>query len=231
MDKRTTASISWPPAEPAGALAVLVSGGADSAILVGEAVGSYKAVHPLYIRTHSAWEEVEIAHLRRFLTAIAAPVLRPLHVLDLPVTDLYGRHWSITGDGVPDHFSADEAVFLPGRNVLLLSKALVWCSLNNVPELALAILNGNPFPDATPEFFSAFAGAVNAATGSAVNVIRPYANLSKAEVLRRGRSLPLDATFSCIRPAGARHCGRCNKCAERSKAFLAAGIPDLTPYA
>jgi 7-cyano-7-deazaguanine synthase len=30
---------------------------------------------------------------------------------------------------------------------------------------------------------------------------------------------------------GERHCGRCNKCAERRKAFADAGIADGTPYA
>jgi 7-cyano-7-deazaguanine synthase len=38
-------------------------------------------------------------------------------------------------------------------------------------------------------------------------------------------------TFSCLAPQGRRHCGRCNKCAERKRAFRQAGIPDPTKYA
>ena len=59
---------------------------------------------------------------------------------------------------MPDDKTPDEAVFLPGRNVLLLAKPLVWCHLNKVPELALAPLGSNPFADATAEFFTAITG-------------------------------------------------------------------------
>ena len=221
----------WPPPAAPSPLAVLVSGGADSAVLLGEALHSYPAVQPLYVRSGLAWEPVELDYLNRFLGAVRTAALRPLHVLDLPVGDVYGPHWSITGSGVPDENSSDEAVELPGRNVLLLSKALVWCALNRVPELALAVLAANPFPDATPIFFDAFSGAVNLATRGTVTVIRPYAQLSKADVLRRGREMPLARTFSCIRPVASHHCGRCNKCAERQKAFAAAGLADPTVYA
>src|SRR5438128_858126 len=108
----------------AGPLAVLVSGGLDSAVLLGEALTDRPAVHPIYIRTGSAWESVEMEYLHRFLEALRGPVLAPLTVLDQPVTDLYGLHWSLTGENVPDANSPDEAVFLPGRNVLLQAEAL-----------------------------------------------------------------------------------------------------------
>ena len=58
-----------------GPLAVLVSGGLDSAILVGNAIREFAAVHPLYVRQGLYWESVELQHLRRFLRAIRAPTL------------------------------------------------------------------------------------------------------------------------------------------------------------
>jgi 7-cyano-7-deazaguanine synthase len=211
-------------------LAILISGGLDSAILLGEALHRHEAVHPLYVRCGLHWEAPELGWLQRFLEAVRQPTLRPLHILDLPVTDLYGDHWSLTGRQVPDAESPDEAVFLPGRNVLLLAKAILWCHLHDVPAVALAPLESNPFPDATPAFFRAYQDVVNQAVGGAVRVLRPYAGLSKPEVMRRGRGLPLELTFSCIRPAGDRHCGRCNKCAERRRAFADAGMTDPTAY-
>ena len=121
-------------------------------------------------------------------------------------------------------------MFLPGRNVLLLSKAILWCHLHKVPAVALAPLESNPFPDATPGFFAAFQDVVNQATGGCVQVLRPYAGLTKSAVMRRGRGLPLELTFSCIRPVQGRHCGRCNKCAERRRAFSDVGMTDETEY-
>src|SRR5262245_51194630 len=101
-------------------LAVLVSGGLDSAVLLGESVRQHAAVHPLYVRQGLYWEAVELRHLRRFLRAVDGPELQRLQVLELPVADLYGPHWSTTGRSVPGSDTPDEAVFLPGRNVLLL---------------------------------------------------------------------------------------------------------------
>ena len=225
----------WPPTDATAPLAVLVSGGLDSAVLLAEAARAYPAVYPLYVRSGLRWEGVERTHLDRFLAAIRTPTLRPLHVLELPVADLYGRHWSVTGEGVPGADTPDEAVYLPGRNVLLLSKALIWCHLHGVPELATAPLGSNPFPDATPAFYAEFAAVVGRAVGDApahaVRVIRPYAALHKADVLRRGRGLPLGDTFSCLHPVGGLHCGRCNKCAERQQGFRDAGMDDPTQYA
>lgn len=212
------------------AIAVLVSGGLDSAILVGEMLRERDAVCPLYVRCGMLWEETELRQLRRFLDAIASRSLRPLHVLDVPIADLLADHWSVNGRDVPDSESTDEAVYLPGRNVLLLSKAMLWCHLRHVPELALAVLKGNPFPDATGEFFSLHEHVMNLAAGSSVAIRRPYAALEKQGVMLRGAGLPLELTFSCLQPVGDLHCGRCNKCSERRRAFDSAGLADPTRY-
>lgn len=211
-------------------LAVLCSSGVDSAVLLAEAVRCCPAVHPLYIRAGMAWEEVELAHLQRFLAAVSTGSLKPLVVLDQPIADVYGSHWSVTGQNVPDEKSPDEAVFLPGRNVLLLAKSLLWCHLNRVPAIALAPLAANSFPDATPEFFDLMARTVNQAVGGNIRILRPFARLTKTQVIMRAREVPLEHTFSCIRPSEDRHCGQCNKCAERQKAFREAGVVDPTIY-
>jgi 7-cyano-7-deazaguanine synthase len=153
-----------------------------------------------------------------------------LVVLDQPVADVYGPHWSITGLDVPDAQSADEAVFLPGRNVLLLAKPLLWCHLHNVPALALGTLQTNPFPDATAVFFHGMQDIVDRAVEGKVEVRLPFAILKKQAVMELGRGLPLEHTFSCIAPVNGLHCGRCNKCAERKLAFADARLGDPTRY-
>jgi 7-cyano-7-deazaguanine synthase len=217
-----------PPSSPG--CAVLVSGGLDSAILVGELVRDHIVVHPLYVQHGLHWETEELRHLRQFLEVIHASSLQPLQVLEMPVGDLYGEHWSITGRYVPDARSVDEAVYLPGRNVLMLAKAMLWCHLRGIPEVALASLHSNPFPDATLEFFDAYQAIVNRAIGGSVRVLLPYAGLCKMEVMQRSMGLPLELTFSCIHPRNGIHCGVCNKCAERRRAFAEAGIVDRTSY-
>jgi 7-cyano-7-deazaguanine synthase len=218
--------------KPVDDVAVLASGGVDSAVLCVDLLRSYARVHPLYVRFGLRWEEVELAGLRAFLAAAARPGLEPLHVLHEPVGDVYGpAHWSTGGPGVPGPETDDDAVYLPGRNLLLTAKASVWCRLRGIEALALGCLAANPFADSTPEFFAAQEAAVNLALGGRLRIVCPFAGLGKDEVLRRGAGLPLAATFSCLRPVHSRHCGDCNKCAERRRGFRAAGLPDPTFYA
>jgi 7-cyano-7-deazaguanine synthase len=214
------------------ALVVLSSGGVDSAILVADQAARNHVVHPVYVRFGLAWEKVEEAHLRRFLDTLPDGCnVRPLEIIELPVADVYGSHWSVSGAGVPDETTGDGAVYLPGRNLLLLAKTSIWCARHGVRRIALGTLRGNPFADSSREFFSGFADLSGVALGNELDVVTPFANLTKADVLERGRGLPLEHTFSCIAPVRADHCGRCNKCAERRKGFAAAGVDDPTSYA
>lgn len=216
----------------AGDLVVLTSGGLDSAILVADRARRGSVVHPLYVRFGLAWETVEEAHLRRFLDGLPAKLhVRPPIVFDLPISDVYKAHWSVSGTDVPDETTPDEAVYLPGRNLLLLAKTSVWCALHDVETIALGTLKGNPFSDSSSEFFSAFGALAQHALNRPIEVITPFAELTKAEVLMLGSDLALERTFSCIHPVAGEHCGRCNKCAERRKSFADAGIEDPTAYA
>jgi 7-cyano-7-deazaguanine synthase len=152
-------------------------------------------------------------------------------VLALPLADLYDDHWSITGRDVPQANEPDELVYLPGRNPLLVIKAHVWCRLHGMSQLALGSLASNPFADASDEFFRQFEAAMDHAVSGHVELVRPLAAMDKRGVMELGRRLPLGLTFSCLAPRGEMHCGRCNKCAERQRAFRDAGLADSTHYA
>jgi 7-cyano-7-deazaguanine synthase len=187
-------------------------------------------VFPVYVRTGLLWEAAELHWLERFLAAAELESVAPLTVLDLPVRDLYGQHWSLTGDGTPGFDAALDSNYLPGRNLLLLSKVAVFCALHRVSRIAIAPLADNPFPDGTAEFFRAFEAMASLGLNHALEIELPFRGSGKAQVIRRGRDLPLELTFSCIRPEGFDHCGDCTKCAERQSGFAAAGIEDLTRY-
>jgi 7-cyano-7-deazaguanine synthase len=199
--------------------------------MLAELARRYREIYPVFIRYGLVWETVELQQLRKFLRSAKIPRVQSLTVLSLPVRDLYGVHWSTTGRKVPHARTPDEAVYLPGRNLLLLSKAAVFCALNKIDTIAVGSLDHNPFPDATPGFFCGFAAVAGDALGFRIKVVAPFRMLRKEAVLRRGRSLPLHLSFSCIAPRHGLHCGRCNKCAERQQAFFATNIIDHTKYA
>jgi 7-cyano-7-deazaguanine synthase len=210
----------------------LVSGGLDSCVVLAALSHRYRKIYPVFIRQDLAWETAELWSLRRYLRA-ARIRHEPLTVLHLPADDLYGSHWSTTGRCVPDAKTPDEAVYLPGRNLMLLSKAAVFCALDRIDTIAIGSLGHNPFPDATPRFFREFATAASGALDFHIKVIAPFRSLTKEQVVRRGLrlKLPLHLSFSCIAPKDGRHCGHCNKCAERQSAFRDVDMEDLTRYA
>lgn len=214
-----------------GPVAVLVSGGLDSAVLTWASMQDGSVVQPVYVRTGMKWEPIEFEWLKRFLKHIQGPSLRPLRELEFPLGDIYGAHWSVGGAGRPSFEAANDADFLPGRNVILVSKTAVFCALNGIERIASGVLASNPFPDATAEFFDGLGAVLSAGLGSPIRIERPFAELHKADVVKLGADLRLELTFTCNNPAGELHCGDCNKCAERQLGFREAGVPDPTEYA
>jgi 7-cyano-7-deazaguanine synthase len=149
------------------------------------------------------------------------------------VTDLYpATHWAIRGTP-PAFDTPDEDVYLTGRNVILLSKAAIYCAQQKIPRIVLGPLAGNPFPDATPEFFSTMARALSLGLAYDITVDAPFVSKDKSEVVRLGVTLgvPLELTLSCMNPQQGLHCGECSKCRERRDAFHEAGVVDPTTYA
>ena len=212
---------------------VLCSGGLDSAVLVALEARD-RPVLPIYVSAGLSWEAEERALLTRQLAAAAfAGRVAALRSLRVDVTDLYPEgHWALHA-APPAYDTPDEDVYLAGRNVLLLSKAAVLCASLGIPRIAIGTLAGNPFPDATPEFFAALARALSLGLAHEVAIEAPLAALHKEDVIRLGASLgvPFELTISCMNPSSGRHCGLCSKCRERRDAFDAAGVHDPTPYA
>jgi 7-cyano-7-deazaguanine synthase len=229
--------------------AVLFSAGLDSAVLLADEARRAR-VHPLYVSVGLAWEAPELAMAERLLATPAYDGrVAPLQRLAFTMQDVYPpTHWAIRGTP-PAYDTPDEDVYLPGRNLVLLSKGGTWCARHGVSRLVLGPLAGNPFPDARPEFLAAMARALSLGLDWPVDVEAPYRDLHKEAVIQRGVGLgvPFEFTLSCMSPieagsagssgsAGSMtvpflHCGACSKCRERREAFAAAGLTDPAPYA
>jgi len=214
-------------------VAVLTSGGLDSAVLLASLAAGGPVV-PITVRCGLVWEPAEreaVARLRRLLPS---GKVRPIVELSMPLEDLYGEHWSVTGRQVPGADTPDRAVGLLGRNAVLALKPLLWCGREGVGCLAMATLAGNPFADASEAFFSGLAGLVATATGAEVRLVAPFRGLTKSQLVRSAAAEVLAASMSCLAPVhtptGWQHCGSCNKCAERQRGFREAGVTDPTRY-
>jgi 7-cyano-7-deazaguanine synthase len=217
--------------------AVLLSGGLDSAVLLADEAARCDA-QPIYVAAGLAWESAERSVVDALLRS--DPLrgrTRDLAALSVDMRDVYAAtHWAVTGTP-PAYHTPDEDVYLPGRNIILLGKAGVYCASAGIDRLVLGTLGHNPFPDATPEFRLTMARALSLGLACELRIDAPYAQMSKADVIRRGAALGVrfELTLSCMSPVPfepvPRHCGTCSKCRERHDAFVEAGVPDPTGYA
>src|SRR5580765_5475195 len=193
------------PDEPMPQCAVLLSGGLDSAVLVAEEAASGE-VQPVYVSAGLAWEAAEREIVSSFLArATLNGRVRPLVSLSVDMRDVYAAtHWAVEGRP-PGYHTPDEDVYLPGRNVILLGKAAVYCAAAKIDRLVIGTLAHNPFPDATPQFRAAMARALALGLDRPLQIEAPYADTEKADVIRRGAALgvPFELTLSCMNPPSA----------------------------
>ncbi len=231
--------------------AVLISGGLDSAVLLAEEAHRGE-VQPIYVSVGLAWEHAERSVLSAFLAhSMLGPHVRPLVCLSVEMRDVYtATHWAVEGRP-PTYHTPDEDVYIPGRNIILLGKAGVFCAAADLDRLVLGTLGHNPFPDATPSFRAAMAEALSLGLAHPLQIEAPYSGVGKSDIIRRGAALavPFELTLSCMAPIRIQkvlapfepleplepfepfmHCGLCSKCRERHDAFLEARVADPTQY-
>ena len=68
-------------------------------------------------------------------------------------------------------------------------------------------------------------------TGERITVEAPFSDGPKSAIIKRGLELgvPFELTWSCYFD-GQKHCGRCESCVNRKRAFEEAQIQDPTEY-
>jgi 7-cyano-7-deazaguanine synthase len=211
--------------------AVLLSGGLDSAVLLAEAARQ-GPVQPMYVSVGLAWEAEERAIVERLLSSGAFTNVRPLVSLHAGMEDVYPQdHWAMRGTA-PAYDTPDEDVYIEGRNIVLLTKAAIFMARAGLSKVLIGPLAGNPFPDATPEFFEAMGRALSIGLAAPISIEAPLSKMHKEDVIRRGAELgvPLELTLSCMQPSDGKHCGQCSKCRERIEGFRDAAVPDPTSY-
>lgn len=139
-------------------------------------------------------------------------------------------------DAIPEgHYTDDNmrSTVVPFRNGIMLSIAVGIAESNGLKYVMMANHGGDHtiYPDCTPSFVDAFNAAASAGTYINVGLRSPYTNLTKTDIVRRGKALGINygETWSCYK-GGRIHCGRCGTCVERREALAAAGIEDPTQY-
>ena len=219
---------------------VLLSGGLDSTTALAVARANGHDCFALTVR-YGQLHEVELAAAARVAAALGAREhrvvavdLSPIAVsaLTTPAIDV-PKDRALSEIGAPGDV---PATYVPARNTVFLALALAWAETLDAREIYVGVnvLDASGYPDCRPAFVRAFEALAQVATrAGGFRVHAPLIEMTKAEIVKLGRSLGVDyaITHSCYDPIGDAACGRCDACALRRKGFAEAGISDPTRYA
>jgi 7-cyano-7-deazaguanine synthase len=208
---------------------IVLSGGPDS---VTAAYWAREKGYEVYALTFNYGQkaQIEIEHAAE----IAETLKIPHKVIDL--SNLSGIYEGVTSlvDGnmeVSGEFT--DPIIVPFRNGVFLSVAVAYADSVDADLILYGAHAGDEqnYPDCRREFYEAFQKAARLGTEREITIKSPLSHLRKSGVLREAVSLgvPLEKTWSCYLP-GPNHCGRCESCNNRKRAFVEAGIPDPTKY-
>lgn len=209
----------------------LVSGGPDSAVAAAIA---RKEGYELYCLSFNygqiATKELESA--KKMAKALGA---REYRVVDISfLRDLYGSGvTALLDEDMPMPEKFEQSVIVPFRNGILLSIAAGYAAAIGADAIFYGAQGDDArfYPDCRREFVSAISKAISSGTESKLTVRNPLGDKTKAEVIKLAVELgvPLELTWSCYLNLKA-HCGRCESCRNRKRAFREAGIKDPTTY-
>jgi 7-cyano-7-deazaguanine synthase len=141
-----------------------------------------------------------------------------------------------SGGAIPDgHYEEPsmKSTVVPFRNGIMLAVSCGLAESLEADALVIAAHSGDHaiYPDCREPFMEAMAAAMKHGTYASIELLRPFIDCDKTEIVRRGEALTVDyaMTWSCYK-GGEIHCGKCGTCVERQEAFRLAGVADPTVY-
>ena len=208
---------------------VVLSGGPDSATVAYWAKKQGYAVYAITFKYGQiALREVESAR------KIAEKIDVPTKVVDLSsLKEVFGEVTSLCNPNITMTSSFSQPIIVPFRNAIFLSVAVSYATSICADKIFYGAQGSDEpyYPDCRREFYKAFEKAACLGTGLEVSIEAPFNDRSKSETIKIGAELgvPFELTWSCYRD-GPRHCGECESCVNRKRAFAEAGISDPTEY-
>jgi 7-cyano-7-deazaguanine synthase len=158
----------------------------------------------------------------------------PIKIIDLStLKDVFGEVTSLCNLDIPMTSSFSQPIIVPFRNAIFLSVAVSYAASICANKIFYGAQGSDePFyPDCRREFYKAFETAASLGTDIEMSIEAPFSGKPKSETLRIGAELcvPFELTWSCYFNRS-KHCGQCESCINRRKAFKEADIHDPTEY-
>ena len=188
---------------------ILVSGGLDSTTLMYLFVKKNVDFVPLFINYGQHCAKHELETLRRVIPAQYADNIEIIDVSSIYRAD----------DIETAPITADD-LYIPYRNVLLLTIAASFAQTLGIDKVYSAFINSNHAKeiDCSSEFFNKLEGLLS--EYGSVKIEMPFRDMTKYEVAKLGIELkaPIGRTFSCQASPDI-PCGACPNCVDRLDAL------------
>ena len=208
---------------------IVLSGGPDSATV---AYWAKKEGYDLYPITFNygqiALKETQAAE------KIAEKLGTTTKIIDLSaLKEIFSGVTSLCNTDIPLTAEFSTPIIVPFRNAIFLSIAVAYAVAVGTDKIYYGAQGSDePFyPDCRREFYEAFEKAARLGTCEDITIKAPFSWGKKSDLIKEGTKLgvPFEITWSCYRN-DAKHCGKCESCMNRKKAFKEAGVSDPTKY-
>jgi 7-cyano-7-deazaguanine synthase len=208
---------------------VVLSGGPDSATVAYWAKKQGYEIYPITFKYGQiAIKETESAQ------KIAESLGVNTKIIDLSaLKDIFSGVTSLCNTDIPLTAEFSQPIIVPFRNAIFLSAAVAYAVTVGAKKIYYGAQGSDePFyPDCRREFYEAFEKAARLGTCEEISIQAPFSGMKKPELFKAGVELgmPFELTWSCYLD-GAKHCGKCESCVNRKKAFREAGVLDPSKY-
>lgn len=213
---------------------VIYSGGMDSFTILNKALKEGYELYALtfnYGQRHS--KEIE------FAKDVCAELGINHRIIDITAINQLLQSSSLTTSSsidIPEgHYEAAnmKSTVVPNRNMILLSLAIGYAVDIGASKVYYGAHSGDHaiYPDCRPDFVHAMNKVAKLANYEPVDIVTPFLNSSKTEILADGLSIGLDygKTWTCYN-GREKACGKCGSCIERLEAFAENNATDPLPY-
>lgn len=213
-----------------------LSGGMDSATVLGYYFNKGYKIYPLFFNYGSKHNKYELECSKKLAEYFKT---EPLKIVNLDFISKLFKSNLLNGQGeIPEgHYAAPNMslTVVPGRNSIFIAIMAGYAESVEADIVAVGTHMGDHFiyPDCRPVFISAMNTAIQASTEEKVHIETPIQMLNKTGILQMGYSfktpVPYEYTRTCYKDQEL-SCGKCGSCTERLESFQNIGMKDPIQY-
>ena len=136
-------------------------------------------------------------------------------------------------DDIKKSSETASSVWVPARNMVFTSIATSFAESFGAEIIIVGWdkEEAATFPDNSKEFLNAFNELIEIGSPENIKIEAPAIDLDKEEIVKLGLEVgaPMEISYSCY-TGREKHCGVCESCMRRKRAFKKLNIKDLTEY-